>query len=82
MQHLTGIAGGQLGKMCSKGVGHDGLPPAAHLYIDLSHTIHDGLVTYKGLPAPVIGYCHRSTFTAAAACTNREPSRAPRRSVD
>jgi kynurenine formamidase len=22
--------------------------------IDLSHTIHDGLVTYKGLPAPVI----------------------------
>lgn len=23
-------------------------------YVDLSHTIHDGLVTYKGLPAPVI----------------------------
>jgi arylformamidase len=23
-------------------------------YIDLSHTIHDGVVTYKGLPAPVI----------------------------
>lgn len=23
-------------------------------YIDLSHTIHDGLVTYRGLPAPVI----------------------------
>lgn len=23
-------------------------------HIDLSHTIHDGLVTYKGLPAPVI----------------------------
>src|SRR6185436_3101801 len=23
-------------------------------YVDLSHTIHHGLVTYKGLPAPVI----------------------------
>jgi arylformamidase len=23
-------------------------------YIDLSHIIHDGLVTYKGLPAPII----------------------------
>jgi kynurenine formamidase len=23
-------------------------------YVDLSHTIHDGLVTYRGLPAPVI----------------------------
>ncbi len=23
-------------------------------YIDLSHTIYDGLITYKGLPAPVI----------------------------
>jgi kynurenine formamidase len=23
-------------------------------YIDLSHTIHDGLVTYKGLPAPIV----------------------------
>ncbi len=23
-------------------------------YIDLSHTIEDGMVTYKGLPAPVI----------------------------
>lgn len=24
------------------------------MFIDLSHTIHDGLVTYKGLPAPII----------------------------
>jgi arylformamidase len=24
------------------------------MLIDLSHTIHDGLVTYKGLPAPII----------------------------
>jgi len=24
------------------------------LYIDLSHTIEDGLITYKGLPAPII----------------------------
>ncbi len=24
-------------------------------FIDLSHTIHDGMVTYPGLPAPVIG---------------------------
>ena len=23
-------------------------------YIDLSHTVFDGLITYKGLPAPVI----------------------------
>ena len=23
-------------------------------WIDLSHTIHDGLITYKGLPAPII----------------------------
>lgn len=28
--------------------------PAAELLVDLSHTIFDGLVTYKGLPAPVI----------------------------
>ena len=27
--------------------------PMARL-IDLSHTIEDGLVTYKGLPAPII----------------------------
>ncbi len=25
-----------------------------HTYIDLSHVIHDGLITYKGLPAPII----------------------------
>jgi len=25
-----------------------------NLFVDLSHTIHNGLVTYKGLPAPVI----------------------------
>src|ERR1700751_5676028 len=25
-----------------------------HRLIDLSHTIFDGLVTYKGLPAPII----------------------------
>lgn len=31
------------------------------MYIDLSHTIFDGLVTYKGLPAPVIcDYLSRS----------------------
>ncbi|MEZ4736981.1 MAG: hypothetical protein R3E79_58620 [Caldilineaceae bacterium] len=23
-------------------------------FIDLSHTIEDGMITYKGLPAPVI----------------------------
>ena len=27
---------------------------ASPRYVDLSHTIHDGLVTYRGLPAPVI----------------------------
>lgn len=27
---------------------------SASTYIDLSHIIHDGLVTYKGLPAPII----------------------------
>lgn len=25
-----------------------------YTYIDLSHTIHDGLVTYKGLPATIV----------------------------
>jgi hypothetical protein len=28
--------------------------PVASPYIDLSHTVYDGLVTYKGLPAPII----------------------------
>ena len=27
---------------------------SSYTFIDLSHTIHSGLVTYKGLPAPVI----------------------------
>ena len=26
----------------------------SHRYVDLSHTVHDGLQTYPGLPAPVI----------------------------
>jgi arylformamidase len=30
---------------------HQGMSPR---YVDLSHTIYDGLVTYKGLPAPII----------------------------
>ena len=31
-------------------------------FIDLSHTIHDGLVTYPGLPAPKVGeYLDRAT---------------------
>jgi arylformamidase len=29
-------------------------PSRAALHVDLSHTIHNGLITYKGLPAPVI----------------------------
>ena len=29
---------------------HDG----ARRYVDLSHTIEHGLVTYKGLPAPIV----------------------------
>ena len=30
-------------------------PTMTHFrYIDLSHTIRDGMITYKGLPAPVI----------------------------
>jgi len=28
-------------------------PDSVH-YVDLSHVIEDGLVTYKGLPAPII----------------------------
>jgi arylformamidase len=28
--------------------------PGAILHVDLSHTIHNGLITYKGLPAPII----------------------------
>ena len=27
---------------------------STNLHVDLSHAIHDGLITYKGLPAPVI----------------------------
>lgn len=35
-------------------------PPSSGL-VDLSHTIRDGLVTYKGLPAPIIcDYLSRS----------------------
>lgn len=30
------------------------MPEFQYQYIDLSHTIEDGLVTYKGLPAPII----------------------------
>ncbi|MEZ0451678.1 cyclase family protein [Sphingobacterium thalpophilum] len=30
------------------------LSPTRDLFVDLSHTIEDGLVTYKGLPAPII----------------------------
>jgi kynurenine formamidase len=30
------------------------LSPAAPRFIDVSHTIEDGMVTYKGLPAPII----------------------------
>ena len=35
-------------------------------YIDLSHTVHNGLVTYKGLPAPVIvwKYILRNALTS------------------
>lgn len=29
-------------------------PPKQSRFIDLSHTVEDGLVTYKGLPAPII----------------------------
>lgn len=29
-------------------------PPAAHRFVDLSHTVEAGMITYKGLPAPVI----------------------------
>jgi kynurenine formamidase len=29
-------------------------PSSAPGLVDLSHTIHDGLITYKGLPAPII----------------------------
>ena len=30
------------------------MPQLQYQYIDLSHTVEDGLVTYKGLPAPII----------------------------
>jgi len=29
-------------------------PHSAPVHIDLSHTIYDGLITYKGIPAPII----------------------------
>src|SRR5205085_12180799 len=28
--------------------------PTARTYFDLSHTVEDGMITYKGLPAPII----------------------------
>jgi arylformamidase len=31
-----------------------GATPTAQRHIDLSHTIEDGMITYKGLPAPII----------------------------
>ena len=33
----------------------DYTPIMATRLVDLSHTISDGLITYRGLPAPVIG---------------------------
>jgi hypothetical protein len=30
------------------------LPMIDRRFIDVSHTVEDGLITYKGLPAPVI----------------------------
>ena len=30
------------------------MAPKAKTYVDLSHTIDGGMITYKGLPAPLI----------------------------
>ena len=35
--------------------------------IDLSHTVEEGMITYKGLPAPIICALTASTATAGAA---------------
>lgn len=34
---------------------HDSVQAARHSLVDLSHTIQNGMITYRGLPAPVIG---------------------------
>jgi arylformamidase len=39
-------------RSAARSVDVGGLP--ASTYVDLSHTVHDGLITYKGIPAPVI----------------------------
>jgi arylformamidase len=33
---------------------HKRATPPRHLLIDVSHTVEDGMITYKGLPAPII----------------------------
>lgn len=39
----------------AQGLAHEGTTSAQHAVVDLSHTIEDGMITYRGLPAPVIG---------------------------
>ncbi len=34
--------------------GSDTPPSEGHNFVDLSHTVEDGMVTYRGLPAPII----------------------------
>jgi kynurenine formamidase len=38
---------------------------AGQIHVDLSHVIEDGMITYKGLPAPVV--CDHLSFTASHA---------------
>ena len=33
---------------------HKRAEPPRRLLIDVSHTVEDGMITYKGLPAPII----------------------------
>jgi arylformamidase len=49
------------------------------VFVDLSHTIEDGMITYKGLPAPVI--CDFLATRTAAPSTRRGPSSRSARST-
>ena len=51
-----------------------------HRFVDLSHTIEDGMITYKGLPAPLISSARcRSSQRRSSASTISSSSRPCRR---
>ena len=48
------------------------------MLIDLSHTVEHGMITYKGLPAPIV--CDYLSREASRSCTPRAPSSTSARS--